>query len=50
MKIHERDNGHMTKMAATPIYGKKCSKIFSPEPVDQFPQNFVCSIWDSSPS
>ena len=29
MKIHEHDAGHMTKMAATPIYGKNPSKIFS---------------------
>ena len=28
MKIRERDAGHMTKMAATPIYGKNTSKIF----------------------
>ena len=29
MKIHECDAGHMTKMAAMPIYGKNSSKIFS---------------------
>ena len=29
MKINEHDAGHMTKMAATPIYGKNTSKIFS---------------------
>ena len=28
MKIYERDAGHMTKMAATPIYGKNSLKIF----------------------
>ena len=28
MKIYEDDAGHMTKMAATPIYGKNPSKIF----------------------
>ena len=28
MKINEHDAGHMTKMAATPIYGKNPSKIF----------------------
>ena len=28
MKICEHDPGHMTKMAATPIYGKNPSKIF----------------------
>ena len=29
MKIYEHDAGHMTKMAATPIYGKNLSKILS---------------------
>ena len=29
MKIFEHDAGHMTKMAATPVYGKHPSKIFS---------------------
>ena len=28
MKIYWHDAGHMTKMAATPIYGKNPSKIF----------------------
>ena len=28
MKIYQHDAGHMTKMAATPIYGKNPSKIF----------------------
>ena len=28
MKICYHDPGHMTKMAATPIYGKNPSKIF----------------------
>ena len=28
MKIYEYDVGHMTKMAAMPIYGKTPSKIF----------------------
>ena len=28
MKINEHDAGHMTNMAATPIYGKNPSKIF----------------------
>ena len=31
MKIHEHDAGHMTKMAATPLYGKNTSKIFFSE-------------------
>ena len=49
MKIHEHDAGHMTKMAAKPIYGKNLQKS-SPELVDQFPWNLVCCILDSSPS
>ena len=28
MEIYEHDASHMTKMATTPIYGKKASKIF----------------------
>ena len=28
MKINKHDAGHMTKMAATPIYGKNHSKLF----------------------
>ena len=50
MKIYWHDAGHMTKMAATPIYGKTLQKSSSLEPVDLFPQNFVCSIGDSCPS
>ena len=29
--------GHMTKMAAMPIYGKNLKKSFSPEPAGRFP-------------
>ena len=36
MKIHEHDAGHMTKMAATPIYGKTLQKSSLYEPVDRF--------------
>ena len=39
--------GHLTKMAATLIYGEK--KSSSPEPVDRYPPNLVCSIGDSIP-
>ena len=42
--------GHMTKMAAIPIYGKNLKKSSSPEPVGRFPRNLVCSIGDSCPS
>ena len=30
MKIHQHNAGHMTKMAAMPIYGKNTLKIFFP--------------------
>ena len=42
--------GHMTKMAATPIYVKNLKKSSSPEPAGRFPRNLVCSIGDSCPS
>ena len=33
--------GHMTKMAATPIYGKNLKKSSSPEPAGRFQRNLV---------
>ena len=30
MKIHQDNAGHMTKMAAMPIYGKNTLKVFFP--------------------
>ena len=33
--------GHMTKVAATPIYGKNLKKSSSPEPAGRFPRNLV---------
>ena len=39
--------GHMTKMAAMPIYGKNLKKSSAPEPAGRFPRNLVCSIGDS---
>ena len=48
-KFCSRHLGHMTKMAATPIYGKNPSKSSSPEPAGRFSRNLVCSIGDSSP-
>ena len=42
--------GHMTKMAAMPIYGKNIRKSSSPEPAGRFPRNLVYSIGDSCPS
>ena len=40
----------ITKMAATPIYGKNLQKYSSQEPAGRFSRNLVCSIGDSSPS
>ena len=37
MKIYTIELGHMTKMAAMPVYGKNLKKSFSPEPIDQWP-------------
>ena len=34
----------MTNMAAMPIYGKNLKKSSSPEPIDRWPWNLVCSI------
>ena len=44
MKIFTNDLGHMTNMAAMPIYGINLNKSSSPEPKDWWPWNFVCSI------
>ena len=42
--------GHMTKMAAMPIYGKNHKKIFFSRADRRFQRNLVCSIGDSGPS
>ena len=34
MKIYTNEFGHMTNMAAMPLYGKTLKKSFSPEPID----------------
>ena len=44
MKIYTNKLGHMTNMAAMPVYGKNLKKSSSPEPIDQWPWNLVCSI------
>ena len=44
MKIDTNELGHMTIMAAMPIYGKNLKKSSSPEPIDGWPWNLVCSI------
>ena len=43
MKIYTTDLGHMTYMAAMPIDGKNLKKS-SPEAIDRWPLNLVCSI------
>ena len=40
----------MTKMTATPIYGKNPLKSSSPEPEGQWPLDLVCSIGDVGPT
>ena len=42
--------GHMTKMAATSIYGKNLLKSSSPEPEGRLPWDLVCSIGDVGPT
>ena len=49
-KVYINGPGHMTKMAAMPIYGKNLKKSSSPEPGGRFPRNLVCSIGDSCQS
>ena len=44
MKIYSNELGHMYKMAAMPIYGKKFKKSSHAEPMDRWSWNFVCSI------
>ena len=44
MKIYTNELGHMTSMAAMPIYGKNLKKFSSPESIDPWPWNLVCSI------
>ena len=48
-KVYINGPGHMTKMAAMPIYGKNLKKS-SPEPAGQFSRNLVCSVGDSCQS
>ena len=49
MKIYINELGHMTNMAAMPIYVKNFKKSSSPEPIDRWPWNLVCStVYGSS--
>ena len=34
MKIYTNESGHVTNMAAMPIYGKNLKKFSSQEPID----------------
>ena len=43
-KFCSRHLDHMTKIATTPIYGKKTFQTSSKEPVDRFARNLVCNI------
>ena len=49
LRLGEPKFGHMTKMAAMPIYGKNPLKS-SPEPEGQWPWDLVCSIRDVGPT
>ena len=44
MKIYTNELGHMTNMAAMPVYVKNLKKSSSPEPLDRWLWNLVCSI------
>ena len=35
MKSYTNELGHITNMAAMPIYGKNLKKVSTPEPIDQ---------------
>ena len=47
-KIYTNDPGHMTKMAAMPIYAKNLKQSSSLEPNSRRSWNLVCSIGYSS--
>ena len=44
MNMYTNELGHVTNMAAMPIYGKNRKKSSSPEPIDEWPWNLVFSI------
>ena len=49
-KVDINGPGHMIKMVAMPIYGKKLEKSSALTLAGRFPRNLVCSIGDSCPS
>ena len=44
MKIYTNEVGHMTNMAAMPIHDENLKKSSSPEAIDPWPWNLVCSV------
>ena len=44
MKIYINELGHMTNMAAMPIYGKNLKKSSTLEPIYRWSWNLVCSV------
>ena len=49
MKIHTNGLGHMTKMAAKPIYGKNPLKIFLSRTSGPFAMKLIWGIGDAGP-
>ena len=47
-KVYSNSPGHMTKMAAMPIYNKNLKKSSSPQPKGRWLWNFVCNVGCSS--
>ena len=44
MKIYTNELGHMTNMAAMPMYGKNLKKSSSPEPLDRKCLHLACLL------
>ena len=44
MKIHTNEFGHMTNMAAMPIYGKNLKKSSTPEAIDQWLETWCVAL------
>ena len=47
-KVYSNGPGHMTKMATTPIYGKKLKRSSSPEPETIVVYDLKIAIYDRS--
>ena len=48
--MHTKYLGHMAKMTATTIYGKKPLKSSSPDPDKGWPWDLLCSIGEVRPT